>query len=176
MIGRVAMRCAAAGAAMLLAAPQVCCQTTASGGGVHDDHRAVVELGVAGERGAGESSTSLGGTIAVETTPVEHWLELEAGVAAVRGAGHTEYSADFLFKKPWQLSASSEFMAGLGPELSHRADHTPATTLATEIIADFMFWPTRNVGWYAEPGYSITRLSGGERNFELSMGLIIGVP
>lgn len=54
-----------------------------------EDHRAVIEVGLAGERGIGESATSVGGTIAVEMTPVENWLELEAGVAAVRGGGHT---------------------------------------------------------------------------------------
>ncbi len=175
-IGRVTARGTTIAAGVLVAVGAVHAQAPAAAGPAKEDHRAVIELGLAAERGIGESSTGLGGTIAVEMTPIENWLELETGVAAMRSAGHTEYSADFLFKKPWQLSEKAEFMAGLGPELSHRPDHRPGTTLATEIIGDFMFWPTRNVGWYLEPGYSMTRLSGGERSVELSAGLIIGVP
>lgn len=140
-----------------------------------DDHRAVIEVGLAGERGITGSSTSAGGTVAVEFTPIENWLEMESGVTVLHGAAHTEVSVDLLFKKPWRLSATSEFMAGIGPELSH-ASAGGGTSLATEVIADWMFWPTKNVGWYLEPSYSFTALSGGEKNLGIAAGLIIGVP
>lgn len=162
--------------ALLVTVQSARAQAVQAPGAEGEDHRAVLEFGFAGERGIGQSSTSIGGTIAVEMTPIENWLELEAGVAALRGAGHTEYSADFLIKKPWQLSRKFEFMAGFGPELSHAVAHNSANTLATEVIGDFMYWPTKNVGWYAEPGYTFTRLSGGDRSFELSAGLIVGIP
>jgi hypothetical protein len=141
-----------------------------------DDHRAVIEVGAAAERGTTASTTSAGGTVAVEVTPVENWLELESGVTALHGAGHTELSVDFLFKKPWRLSATSEFMAGLGPELSHRTGTGGDTSVATEIVLDWMFWPRPNVGWYLEPAYSTTAISGGERSIGIAAGLIIGVP
>jgi hypothetical protein len=135
-----------------------------------DDHRAVLELGVAAERGVGASSTTVGGTVAVEFTPIENWLEIETGVTAIQ----RELSLDFLLKKPWRLSASSEFMAGIGPEVSHHS--SGGTSLATEIVADWMFWPRKNVGWYLEPSYSVTAMSGGERSVGISAGLLIGFP
>jgi hypothetical protein len=135
-----------------------------------DDHRATLEIGAATERGIGTSSSSVGGTVAVEFTPIEHWLEMETGITALQH----ELSVDLLFKKPWRLSATSEFMAGIGPELSHRSGG--GTSLATEIVADWMFWPTKNVGWYLEPSYSVTAISGGERNLGMAAGLLIGFP
>ena len=140
-----------------------------------DDHRAVVEIGLAGERGVTGSSSSGGGTVAVEFTPIENWLELESGVTALRGAGQTEFALDLLFKKPWRLSATSEFMAGVGPELAYHPGAGARTSVATEVVADWMFWPTKNVGWYFEPSYSFTAIAGGERNVGIAAGLIIGI-
>jgi hypothetical protein len=141
-----------------------------------DDHRVVIEIGLAGERGVTGSSSSAGGTVAVEFTPVENWLELESGITALRGGGHNEFAVDLLFKKPWRLSATSEFMAGVGPELSYHSGAGAGTSVATEVVADWMFWPTKNVGWYLEPSYSFTAVSRGERNAGIAAGLIIGVP
>jgi hypothetical protein len=141
-----------------------------------DDHRAVVEIGGAGERGITGSSSSGGATVAVEFTPVENWLELETGINALRGSGRNEFAVDLLFKKPWRLSATAEFMAGIGPELSYRSGSGASTSLATEIVADWMFWPRKNIGWYLEPSYSFTALSGGERNVGIAAGLLIGLP
>jgi hypothetical protein len=141
-----------------------------------DDHRAVIEIGLAGERGMTGTSTSAGGTVAVEFTPIENWLELESGVTALRGAGHSEFAVDLLFKKPWRLSVTSEFMAGVGPELSYHSGTGAGTSVATEVVADWMFWPTKNVGWYLEPSYSFTAVSRGERNVGIAAGLILGVP
>jgi hypothetical protein len=135
-----------------------------------DDHRATLEIGAAAERGVGASSSSVGGTLAVEFTPIEHWLEMETGITALQH----ELSVDLLFKKPWRISATSEFMVGVGPELSHRSGG--GTSLATEIVADWMFWPRKNVGWYLEPSYSLTAMSGGERNVGVAAGLLIGFP
>jgi hypothetical protein len=135
-----------------------------------DDHRAVLEIGAVGQRSVGVSSTGIGGTVAVEFTPIENWLEVETGITAIRN----EVSMDFLLKKPWRLSAKSEFMAGIGPELSR--PWSGGTSLATEIVADWMFWPKKNVGWYLEPSYSVTAWSGGERNLGVAVGLLVGFP
>jgi hypothetical protein len=141
-----------------------------------DDHRAVIEVGLAGERGVTGSSSSAGATVALEFTPIENWLELESGITALRGAGHNEFAVDLLFKKPWRLSATSEFMAGVGPEISYHSGPGAGTSVATEVVADWMFWPKKNVGWYLEPGYSFTAVSRGERNVAIAAGLIIGLP
>jgi hypothetical protein len=148
----------------------------AGGSASDDDHRAVIEIGAAGERGVRGSSSSGGGTLAVEFTPVENWLELETGLTGLRSSGRNEFAADLLFKKPWRLSATSEFMAGIGPELSHRSGAGGSTSLATEIVADWMFWPSKNIGWYLEPSYSVSAWSGGERNVGIAAGLLIGLP
>jgi hypothetical protein len=59
---------------------------------------AVVELGgVAGHSLQGGTS-SVGPTVAVEVTPVENWLELEAGVTPLFGRRSTEWNTDLLFK------------------------------------------------------------------------------
>jgi hypothetical protein len=119
----------------------------------------------------------MGGTVALEVTPIEHWLELEAGVTLLGTLDQRELSADLLFKKPWQLSPRAEFMAGIGPEFSTSlaaGKHTIST--ATELVLDFMFWPARNVGWYVEPSYSFSFGAAGERRLGVTAGLLIGWP
>jgi len=80
---------------------------------------AVVELGGAAERSLTEGNSSFGPTVAVEFTPIENWLELEAGVTPLFRRHSTEWSTDLLFKKPWTLSPKIEFMLGVGPEWIH---------------------------------------------------------
>jgi hypothetical protein len=142
------------------------------------DHTAVVEVGAAGDWGLTGGPASFGGTLAVEVTPIEHWLELEAGITGLAWNGRRELSTDLVFKKPFQLSPTVEFMTGLGPELSW--DFTKPThprSLAAEFVVDFMFWVTQNVGWYAEPSYSLTGLHPtSNRAVGLTAGLIVGVP
>ena len=139
------------------------------------DYRAVLEVGGAGEVARRGGGASRGVTIAMETTPVEHWLELESGVTQMWNGPSRELSVDLLFKKPWQWTRSVEFMAGFGPQVawaSGGADH--ATSVSTEVIADFMFWGRSNVGWYLEPGFTTSGFHG-EQSFGVSAGLIIGL-
>src|ERR1700740_168390 len=65
---------------------------------------AVVELGGAVERSLTEGTSSFGPTAAVEVTPIENWLELEAGVTPLFRRHSTEWSVDFFFKNPWTIS------------------------------------------------------------------------
>ena len=76
---------------------------------------AVIELGAAANRSLTEGQSSFGPTVAVEVTPIENWLELEAGITTLFRRHSTEWSIDFLFKKPWTLSDKMEFMLGLAP-------------------------------------------------------------
>ena len=51
-------------------------------------------------------------SVAVEVTPIEHWLEIEAGVTPSMSKGSTEWDFDVVFKKPFQLSKNVECMFG----------------------------------------------------------------
>ena len=141
------------------------------------DHAAVIELGGAGEWPVTGGRGSLGGTLAAEVTPIEHWLELEGGVAVLGSASQREVDADFVFKKPFQLSSHVEFMGGIGPDVTWTLrGGGPARALAAEAVADFMFWPTKNVGWYAEPSCAATGARWNRTSVGLTAGLIVGVP
>jgi hypothetical protein len=139
------------------------------------DHSFVLEIGAAGEWSLNEPSSQFGGTLAVEATPVENWLELESGVTALKASDHTEVGLDLLFKKPYRLSRTAEFMFGLGPEVVHNFDGNDRTTsIDMEIVLDFMFWPRTNVGWYVEPGYSSAFGKKSAQSLGASTGLLIG--
>ncbi len=142
---------------------------------VDKDHSFVLEIGSAGEWSLNEPSSQFGGTLAVESTPIENWLELESGVTALKASDHTEVGLDLLFKKPYRLSHTAEFMFGLGPEVVHNFGGNDRTTShEMEIVLDFMFWPKTNVGWYLEPGYSSTFGERSAQSLGISAGLIIG--
>ena len=141
------------------------------------DALAIIELGGAAGWNLKGGQPSYGPDVAVEVTPIEKWLELEAGFTPLFSRGHAaEWSVDLLFKKPWTLSRKLEFMAGIGPEWVHtREDGAQRNSLAAEAVLDFMFWPTakRKFGWFVEPGYEYNFARGHERSFGISAGLLI---
>ena len=57
---------------------------------------AVIELGGAADRSLTENQSSFGATVAVEATPIEDRLELEAGVTSLFRRHSTEWSVDLL--------------------------------------------------------------------------------
>lgn len=139
---------------------------------------AILELGAAPGRTLNDHAWTFGPTAAVEVTPIEKWLELEAGVTASFGAHSTEWATDLLFKKPWQLSPNVEFMAGLGPEWIHsRESGSTRNSAAGEAVLDFMLWPgrKRKFGWYLEPGFEYSFGRGHERSIGVSAGLLIAI-
>jgi hypothetical protein len=135
---------------------------------------AIVELGAAGEWGI-PGASSYGPSLAVEFTPIEDWLEIEAGAARMIHGGKGEWDTDLLFKKPFTLSSQTEFMVGVGPQwtFSHGSTQTGA-----EFALDFMFWPTadRKVGWFIEPAYSYSFGRGHEQSLGTTVGLLIPIP
>ena len=140
---------------------------------------AILELGAAAGWSITEGGSSFGPSAAVEFTPVEHWLELEAGVTPLFAAHSHEVDVDLLFKKPWELSRKAEFMAGLGPEWIHaRQAGTSTDSLSGEAVLDFMFWPSRKhrYGWYVEPGFEYDFGHGHEKSLGISGGLLIAIP
>jgi hypothetical protein len=140
---------------------------------------AVVELGGAVERSLTEGTSSFGPTAAVEVTPIENWLELEAGVTPLFRRHSTEWSVDLLFKKPWTLSPQFEFMLGIGPEWIHtNAYGKKMNAVGVEVAPDFMFWPSKKhkFGWYLEPSYDYKFGPGHEHSLGVSGGLLISIP
>jgi hypothetical protein len=145
---------------------------------VEDEPAAVVELGASLSRSLTEDKSSAGPTAAIEFTPIEDRLEIEVGVTSLLGDHSTESSADLLFKKPWTLSATKEFMLGIGPEWIHTSAYGVTTNaVGVEVAPDFMFWPSgkHRFGWYLEPSYEYKFGSGHEHSISLTVGLLIGV-
>jgi hypothetical protein len=140
---------------------------------------AVIELGAAANRSLTEGQSTFGPTVAVEVTPIEDWLELEAGVTPLFRRHSTEWDIDLLFKKPWTLSKKAEFMAGIGPEWIHATKYRVTTnSVSGEAVLDFMFWPSakRRFGWYIEPGFEYNFGRGHEQSLGISGGLLISIP
>jgi hypothetical protein len=156
------------------------CSGVAFAQSVDKDPVATVELGGAAGWSLKNGGSSFGADAAVEVTPIENWLELEAGVTPLFSRHHsTEWNADLLFKKPWTLSRKAELMAGVGPEWVHtREPGMRANSIAAEAVVDLMFWPggKHKFGWFLEPGYDYNFARGHERSFGIACGLLIAIP
>jgi hypothetical protein len=140
------------------------------------DPSAIVEIGGAGEWSLQNGGASLGPSIAVEIEPIKDWLELEAGFTPLFSKGRSpEWSTDLLFKKPFTLSNTVEFMIGAGPEWTYT---DRGSKIAAEFALDFMFWPwpDRKLGWFLEPTYSYSFSKGHEQAAAVSVGLLIPIP
>jgi hypothetical protein len=140
---------------------------------------AIVEVGGAASAGLAGGGSSYGGDLAVEVTPIENWLELEAGTTPLFRRHSTEWDTDLLFKKPWTISERVEFMIGVGPEWIHtRAYGMTSNSVGGEAVLDFMFWPSakHRLGWYVEPAYDYSFGRGHERSVGVTGGLLIAIP
>lgn len=145
---------------------------------VEKEPAAIVELGAAAAASLKGGGWSFGPSLAVEVTPIENWLELEAGVTPLFASQSSEWDTDLLFKKPWTLSEKMEFMVGAGPEWIHTSEHGVTTNSAgAEVALDFMFWPWRKhkFGWYLEPGYDYSFGRGHEQSIGITGGLLISI-
>jgi Bacterial SH3 domain len=140
------------------------------------EHSLILEIGTAGEWPVNGERPNFGGTFAAEIEPIENWLELEFGLSTLATAGHTELSGDLLFKKPFRLSSTSEFMIGAGPSYSHTLNGPERGGVwSVELALDWMFWPTRNMGWFIEPTWSVNPRNG-QRSAGISVGMLFGFP
>jgi hypothetical protein len=145
--------------------------------GGKEDHSVVFQIGPSVERNLTNKSSNSGSTMAVEFTPIEDELEVEVGATLLNSSGQRELSGEVLFKKPYRLSPTSEFMIGIGPQVGHSyqgADSGNSYGLA--LAFDLMFWPSRNVGWYFSPeyGYGLGR-NAGEHSIGASVGILFGL-
>jgi hypothetical protein len=140
---------------------------------------AIIEVGGAGEWALTHGRPAYGPNVAIEVTPIKKWLEIEAGVTPFFSRDQTEWDTDLLFKKPYTLSKTAEFMFGVGPEWAHTASGGKSTnSIAGEGALDFMFWPLpkRRFGWYLEPSYGYNFGGGHEQSMSVSAGLLIAIP
>jgi len=158
----------------VLGATLLFCDVARAGDERSAEHGLVLEIGPAGEWPLNGERPNFGGTIAAEITPIENWLELEFGLTTLSTTGHTETSADLLFKKPFRLLPTMEFMIGAGPSFSRTLNGPDrGNTVSAEFALDFMFWPTKDLGWFVEPTWSINPKNG-QQSVALSAGLLIG--
>jgi hypothetical protein len=140
---------------------------------------AILEIGAATSWNVSGGAASFAPNFAVETTPIENWLELEAGVSPFFTRNSTEWDTDLLFKKPWTLSRKAEFMFGVGPEWVYlRQNGNTTNSVAAEVAGDFMFWPANRhrLGWYLEPAYDYSFAHGHQQSIGISAGLLIAIP
>ena len=162
----------------VLIASLVLCSGSAFAQSVDSDPAAIIELGAAPSQSLAGGGASFGPDFAVEFTPIENWLEIEAGVTPLFGRHSTEWDTDLLFKKPWTLSDKVEFMAGVGPEWIHTSEQGRTTDApGIEVAGDFMFWPSgkHRFGWFLEPAYDYSFGRGHEQSVGISGGLLIGI-
>lgn len=164
---------------VVLASLFLCAENAAAQSVEADKEIAVVEVGAAANQSLTGGGSSLGPDLAVEVTPIENWLELEAGATPLFAHHSTEWDVDLLFKKPWTLSKKVEFMAGVGPEWVHARKYGVTTnSVAGEAVGDFMFWPSagkHRFGWYLEPAYEYDFGRGHEQSIGISGGLLIAI-
>jgi hypothetical protein len=105
----------------------------------------------------GDGSLHLGPNAFLEYEAVENWLELELSASVLAVNGGREVPIDLLFKKPFRLSRRLELMIGIGPQIVFvSGTEKNGTFVSGEIALDFMFWPSRHVGFWVEPSYDFS--------------------
>lgn len=147
--------------------------------GEYKDPIAILEIGAATSWNFAGGAATFAPNLAVEVTPIEHWLELEAGVTPFYTRKSSEWDTDLLFKKPWTISRKTEFMLGVGPEWVHLNENGRVTnSISGEAAGDFMLWPTgkHRLGWFFEPTYDYSFADGHHQSIGMSAGLLIGIP
>ena len=137
----------------------------------------VVELAGGGEWDVHGGAGAYGPNLALEFEVIEHWLEIETGVARRFERGESEVEFELIFKKPFELSESLEFLIGAGPVWVHHAEESPKDSIAGEAIVELVYWPwdDHKVGFFVEPSYSYNFGEGHEKTVGVTAGLHIGV-
>lgn len=138
----------------------------------------IIEFGAAAGHDLTGGGTSFAPDVAVEVTPIENWLELEAGVTPFFSRHSTEWDTDLLFKKPWTLSEKAEVMVGAGPEWIRAIGNGKTTdSPGVEVAVDFMFWPSgkHRFGWFLEPTYDYNFGPGHGQSLSISGVLLLGI-
>ncbi len=120
-----------------------------------DDHTIIVGVGSATELELRDRSLHPGVNVMVEWDAIEDWLELEVGASVLAVNRGSEVPVDLLIKKPFWLAPGAELMVGIGPEVVQIWGAENGTHFGGELALDFMFWPSRRVGFWIEPSYDV---------------------
>lgn len=142
------------------------------------ENKAILEVGAATNWNTAGGAAAFAPDLAVEIEPIENWLELELGVSPFYTHNSKEWDTGLLFKKPWTLSRTAEFMLGIGPQWVHLKQNGRWTnSLSGEVAADFMFWPRggHRFGWFLEPAYDYSFAKGRQKSLGITFGLLIGL-
>jgi hypothetical protein len=166
------------GTKTVLLASLLLCSGNTLAQSVDKEPAAVLELGGTADWNV-KGGSSFGPTVAVEVTPIENWLELEAGVTPLFTRHSTEWDIDLLFKKPWRLSKKAEFMLGIGPEWVHTTKYG-MTTNSSPVKPCWILCsgPPRSIdsAGTLEPGYEYNFGRGHEQSLGHKRRLLIAIP
>ena len=122
-----------------------------------------------------EGAFHSGANAFLEYEAIESWLELELEISLLAAEGGREVPIDLLVKKPFRLSRDIELMIGIGPEIVRVwGTEKNGTFVGGELVFDFMFWPSRHVGLWIEPTYSLIFRSGVSHSVGTTGGVIFG--
>ena len=141
-----------------------------------EEHSLILLLGPAMEKSTSDGSKAYGTYLGLEFTAIEHQLEIEVGTQYLSTSNPKELGGFVIFKKPFELAKDVELGLGMGPAV-WRKTSSANNGLQTGItfVADFMFWTTKEVGWYISPGYTYGFTGGGERSVGISAGLLFSM-
>ena len=137
-----------------------------------EEHAIVLEIGPSVEHSFSDKETLGGGSFAIEFTPIEDVLAIEAGTTYLAGYGKKEMESELLFKKPFRLTHSVELSVGVGPTVSNRIVGDGGTDYGMAVSAEIMVWPTKHFGWFIGPEYGHGL---GNTNSEQSIGGTAGI-
>ena len=139
------------------------------------DHTLIFGVGGASEVELQSGSLNSGVNVFVEYEAIENWLELELGVSILKAEGGWEVPIDLLLKKPFRLARGVELMIGVGPQIVRiSGTERNGTFVAGELVFDFMFWPSRHIGLWVEPSYTLLFRDGVSHSLGATGGLLIG--
>jgi hypothetical protein len=164
--------------AMILSVACICALRREAAAQTSPGQYAVVELGAAGSWSLPLAGSKVGPHAAVEFTPIEDKLSIEAGWTRLSGGGASDQEIDLIFKKPWSLSSKAELMVGAGPEWIHTSDERLSFNApGIDAMLDFMYWPSkrRRFGWYVETSYDYEFGRNQGRSLGVSGGLLISI-
>ena len=138
------------------------------------EHTLIFGLGGATDVDLGDGSIHPGANVMVEWDAIEDWLELEVEASVLSTGSGTEVPVGLLIKKPFRLTRTAELMIGLGPELVRVSGPGRGTYFGGQFALDFMFWPTRHVGFWVEPAYEVVFHAQAAHGLGCTGGLLVG--
>ena len=143
--------------------------------GEDEDHSVVLMLGGAIEQGISETNTNFGPSISAEFNVIPEWLEIEIGTQFLTTNQPHELGGQIIFKKPFSLTSNTEVMLGVGPTINRQfTSEAQGNQYGMALQVDFMFWNSKNSGWFVSPEYNFGVGASNDRSIGLTFGLIYG--